>query len=127
MSRNTSDAEISYYLGIAYDGLGQDREARESYQAAARQSGFRAAAGLRLAELSAREGNRQSQAEFYLQLGMHAAPDDLRTAEELAAILKAEARKRKVAATRAGLAGTISSKLFPDGAGGQTATAASRR
>src|SRR4051812_25571809 len=42
-ARNTSDEEISYYLGIAYDGLGQNREARESYEAAARQSGFRAA------------------------------------------------------------------------------------
>ena len=65
-ARNTSDAEISYYLGIAYDGLGQDREARESYEAAARQSGFRAAAGLRLAELSARAGNPK-QAESYLR------------------------------------------------------------
>jgi tetratricopeptide (TPR) repeat protein len=93
-ARNTSDAEISYYLGIAYDGLGQNREARESYEAAARQSGFRAAGGLRLAELSAREGNPK-QAEFYLKLAMHAAPDDLRTAEELAAILRAEGEKEK--------------------------------
>src|SRR3954447_11451970 len=93
-ARNTSDEEISYYLGIAYDGLEQNREARECYEAAARQSGFRAAAGLRLAELSAREGNPK-QAESYMQLAMHAAPDDLRTAEELAAILKAEGEKEE--------------------------------
>ena len=43
-ARDTSDAEVSYYLGIAYDGLGQNRDARESYEAAARMPAFRAAA-----------------------------------------------------------------------------------
>ena len=89
LARNTSDAEVSYYLGIAYDGLGQNRDARESYEAAARMPGFEAAAGLRLAELSAREGNLK-QAESYLEVANHAAPDDLRTAEELSAVLRAE-------------------------------------
>ena len=93
-ARDTSDVEVSYYLGIAYEGLGQNRDARESYEAAARLPSFRAAAGLRLAELSAREGNLK-QAESYLQSATRAAPDDLRTAEELTAVLRAEGQKEK--------------------------------
>ena len=94
LARNTSDAEVSYYLGIAYDGLGQNREARESYEAAARMPEFRAAGALRLAELSARECNLQ-QAESYLEEANRAAPDDLRTAEELAAVVRAAGDKEK--------------------------------
>ncbi len=93
-ARNTSDAEVSYYLGVAYDGLGENHSARESFEAASRMPAFRGAGALRLAELSAREGNLK-QAESYLQLSTHAAPDDLRTAEELTAILRAEGEKEK--------------------------------
>ncbi len=93
-ARDTSDAEISYYLGIAYDGLGQRREARESFEAASRLPQFRAAAGLRLAELWAREGNLQ-KAESYLRDAAQSAPDDLRTAEELTAILRAEGKNEE--------------------------------
>jgi tetratricopeptide (TPR) repeat protein len=87
-ARDTSDAEVSYYLGIAYEGLGEAHNAREAYEAAFRLPAFRAAAGLRLAELSAREG-KQERAEFYLQDVMRVVPDDLRTAEELIAVLRA--------------------------------------
>lgn len=93
-AQDTTDAEASYYLGIAYEGLGQNREARESYEAAERLPAFRAAAGLRLAELSARAGNLQ-QAESYLRSGTHSAPDDQRTAEELSAVLEAEGQREK--------------------------------
>jgi tetratricopeptide (TPR) repeat protein len=86
-ARNTSDAEVSYYLGISYDALGQDRRARESFEAAARMPAFRAAGGLKLAELLAREGNLK-QAESYLRLASDAAPDDPRAAEELIAVLR---------------------------------------
>jgi len=99
-ARDTTDAEASYYLGIADDGLRQNREARESYEAAARLPPFRAAAGLRLAELSARAGNSK-ESESYLRSVMRSAPDDLRTAEELSAVLSAEGQKdesRKLAA-----------------------------
>ncbi len=94
LARNTTDAEVSYYLGIASDGLGKNFEARESYEAAARMPAFRAAAGLRLAELSAREGNLE-KAESHLEEANRAAPNDLRTAEELAAILRVEGKKEK--------------------------------
>jgi tetratricopeptide (TPR) repeat protein len=93
-ARNTSDPEVSYYLGIACDGLGQNREARESYEAASHLPAFRAASELRLGELSAREGNLK-QAESYLQPAADAAPNDLRTAEELIAVLRAEGQKEK--------------------------------
>jgi tetratricopeptide (TPR) repeat protein len=93
-ARDTTDAEVSYYLGIAYEGLGQNREARESYEAAERLPAFRAAAGVRLAELSARAGNLQ-QAESYMRSATRSAPDDPRTAEELSAVLEAEGQKEE--------------------------------
>jgi tetratricopeptide (TPR) repeat protein len=88
-ARDTTDAEVAYYLGIAYEGLGQNREARASYESAERLPGFRAAAGVRLAEFSARAGNPKL-AESYLRSAMRSAPDDPRIAEELAAILEVE-------------------------------------
>jgi tetratricopeptide (TPR) repeat protein len=91
-ARNTSDGEVSYYLGLAQDGLGENREARASYEAAARLPAFRAAGDLRLGELSAREGNLK-QAESYLRLASDAAPDDLRIAEELTAVLRSEGQE----------------------------------
>jgi tetratricopeptide (TPR) repeat protein len=94
LARDTSDPEISYYLGIAYEGLGQNRQAREAYEAAARSPEFRAAAGVRLGEFSAREGNLKL-AESYLQRATDAAPDDLRSAEELVAVFAAEGQKEK--------------------------------
>jgi tetratricopeptide (TPR) repeat protein len=93
-ARNTSDSEVSYYLGIAYDGLGQIREARESYESAARMPEFRAAGGLKLAELWAREGNLK-KAESYLELATGAAPNDVRVGEELTAILRAQKQNDK--------------------------------
>lgn len=93
-ARDTTDAEVSYYLGIAYEGLGQNREARESYEAAERLPDFRSAAEVRLAEFSAREGNLH-QAESYLRSARHAAPDDPRAAEELAAVVEAEGQKEE--------------------------------
>jgi len=93
-ARDTTDAEASYYLGIANEGLGQSRDARESYEAAGQLPNFRAAAELHLAELSAREGDLK-EAELYLRSVMRSAPDDLRAAEELSAILSAEGQKEE--------------------------------
>jgi tetratricopeptide (TPR) repeat protein len=87
-ARDTSDPEVSYYLGMAYEGLGETRDARQAYESAYRLPAFKAAAGLRLGELSAREGNL-GQAESYFQEVRHFAPDDLRTVEELTAVLRA--------------------------------------
>ncbi len=64
--RNTSDTEISYYLGIAYEGLDREEDAADAYRDAMR--------------LPAQELLTQS---------LQSAPEDLRAAEELVAVLNA--------------------------------------
>src|SRR5438046_1995428 len=83
--RDTSDTEISYYLGLAYDALGDIRHAQMAYEEALRLPQFRAAAAVRLGELLAREGDLPSAAR-YLAESLRASPDDLRSAEELVAL-----------------------------------------
>jgi tetratricopeptide (TPR) repeat protein len=78
----TYDPEIAYYLGIAYEGLGQARQARTQFETAHRMPEFRAAGSVKLAELSAREGDR-AQAVRYLHEALRSAPDDRRAIEEL--------------------------------------------
>lgn len=95
-ARNTSDTEVAYYLGMAYDGLGQSREAREAYEAAALLPAFRSAAQMRLAELSARQRSLH-EAENYLRLAIQAEPDDVRALEELATTLRAAGRQAESA------------------------------
>ena len=84
-ARDTSDPEISYYLAIAYDELGETRKARSAYEDAQRFASFRAAAALRLAEVLAREGNLE-EAEKHLNEAVRVAPDDARATEELVAV-----------------------------------------
>jgi tetratricopeptide (TPR) repeat protein len=86
--RDVTDPEVAYYLAIAYDGLGQESQARTAYENAYRLPRFRAPAALRLGELEARQG-RLKEAESYLEEGLRAAPDDIRAAEELAAMRNA--------------------------------------
>ena len=86
--RNTSDTEISYYLGIAYEGLEREEEAADAYREALRLPDFRGAAALRLAEVQARAG-KLGQAKELLTLSLQFAPEDLRLAEELVAVRKA--------------------------------------
>jgi len=86
--RNTSDTEISYYLGIAYEGVEREEEAADAYREALRLPDFRAAAAMRLAEVQARAGKLE-QAKQLLTLSLQSAPEDLRSAEELAAVRKA--------------------------------------
>jgi tetratricopeptide (TPR) repeat protein len=84
-ARDTSDPEISYYLGITYDGLGETRKARTAYEDAQRFTSFRAAAALRLGEMLARDGD-MDEAERHLSEAVRAAPDDVRSIEELVAV-----------------------------------------
>jgi tetratricopeptide (TPR) repeat protein len=88
LDRNTTDAETAYYLGIAYDGLEAPAKARNAFEIAFRLPEWRAAAAVRLAELSARE-QKLDLAKFYLSSALLSAPNDLRAAEEFAAIQKA--------------------------------------
>jgi len=86
--RDTTDTEISYYLGIAYDGLNDPDHARIAYEQAERLPPFYAASALRLGELLARRGDFAG-AEQHLAGGLRAAPQDLRTREELVAVKQA--------------------------------------
>jgi tetratricopeptide (TPR) repeat protein len=83
-ARATSDPEVAYYLGLAYEGAGDSRKARLLLEAAARLPSFRAAASLRLGELLAREGDGQRALEV-----LRAADSDLRAAEETIAMERA--------------------------------------
>jgi tetratricopeptide (TPR) repeat protein len=86
--RDTSDAEIAYYLGIAEDGLGHAREAQAAYEIAYRQAAFRARAAARIAEMRAQHGDLHA-AQTFLQYGVEAAPLDIRTREQLEAVTRA--------------------------------------
>jgi tetratricopeptide (TPR) repeat protein len=86
--RDTTDSEVSYYLGLSYEGLARDREASDAYGEAMRLPNYRAAAALRLAELRARQGQTQ-EAEDLLKTALATDPLDLRIAEELAAVMRA--------------------------------------
>ena len=91
-SRDTTDAEASYYLGIAYEGLEREKEAADAYREATRLPSYRAAAAVRLAEVQAREGALQDAKESLTQ-SLRSAPEDLRAAEELVAVLRALGRR----------------------------------
>ena len=86
--RGTSNPEPSYYLGIAYDALGRERDARLSYINALRVPEFHAAGSLKLAELEARQGKLQAAADDLAE-ALKSAGNDLRSAEELVAVKNA--------------------------------------
>lgn len=86
--RNTTDAEVSYYLGIAEDGRGVAESAVPAYEAALLAPSQRAAAALRLAELRARQG-QWDKAKYLVAESLEAAPNDLRANEEQIVILRA--------------------------------------
>jgi tetratricopeptide (TPR) repeat protein len=86
--RDTPNAEVAYYLGIAEDGLHHEREAQTAFEIAYRQAAFRARAALRVGELKARQGDLVS-ARAFLKDAVEAAPIDIRATEELEAITRA--------------------------------------
>ena len=93
-TRDTSNAEIAYYLGISEEGLGHVREAETAYEIAYRQAGLRAAAAIRLAELRARSGDLKGAAS-YLNDAMAAEPANFRAQEELEAVLRASGDRQE--------------------------------
>jgi len=90
--RDTTDAEAAYYLGLAYDGCGDEVRSRDAFEAAYRLPQWRAAAALKLGELSARGGDLH-QAEQYLRQATGDGPDDMGAAEELAAVKRSLGEK----------------------------------
>ncbi|MBS1822323.1 MAG: DUF5107 domain-containing protein [Acidobacteria bacterium] len=85
---DTPDSEIAYYLGIAEDGLGHEREAQTNFGVAYRQAAIRSRAAARIAELQARQGNLR-EAQKFLKDAVAAAPEDFRTSEQLEAVTRA--------------------------------------
>ena len=86
--RDTPNAEIGYYLGIAEDGLGHVREAQTAYEVAFRQAEFHAPAAARISELLARQGDLKG-AQTFLRAAVESGPFDIRLQEQLAAITRA--------------------------------------
>ncbi len=84
-ARDTTDGEISYYLGLAYEGLGAANQAQNAYEEAERLPAFRSAAALRLGELLARSGDLRS-ALTHVREAVRLNSADLRSQEELVAI-----------------------------------------
>jgi tetratricopeptide (TPR) repeat protein len=93
-TRDTSDPEISYYLGIAYDALGDNRNAQTAYEEAQRVGSLSAAASLRLGELLGREG-MLDESERHLSAAVRGAPKDTRALEELVAIKAANGKAQE--------------------------------
>jgi tetratricopeptide (TPR) repeat protein len=80
--RDTTDPEVSYYLGIAYDGLGEAPHAQAAYEQAERLPSLYSSAALRLGELLARKGDLDA-AERHFSEAVRTAPEDPRAYEEL--------------------------------------------
>jgi tetratricopeptide (TPR) repeat protein len=97
--RSTTDAEVSYYLGISQEGAGETQRAINAYEGALLSPVHRAAAALRLAELKARQGDLKGAQEL-IEESLKSAPNDLRAAEEKIAIMSA-AGDHEIAARQA--------------------------
>jgi tetratricopeptide (TPR) repeat protein len=116
--RDTSNAEIGYYLGIAEDGLGRTREAQAAYEVAYRQPPFRARAAARIAELDAQRGDLPAARKF-LESGVESAPSDIRIREQLETITRAIGETTRAdELARAGLAVDPMSDFLKEETGG---------
>ena len=87
-SRGTANSVVAYYLGIAEEGLGNPRAAETAFEIAYRQSSMRAAAGIKLGELKAREGRLQAALDFF-KTAVDADPENGLAQEQLEAVTRA--------------------------------------
>jgi tetratricopeptide (TPR) repeat protein len=88
----TSDAEIHYYLGHAYLGLGDPRHARAEFEGAQRQPGLRAAALLQLAQLDSAAGHR-AEALALIAKALEERPGMVRAGGMEVALLRTAGKK----------------------------------
>lgn len=93
-ARDTTDTEVSYYLGLAYDGMGDTNDARTSYEQAERLPSYYPAASLRLSELLAQKKD-WTEAERHLSRALSVSPGDARIREELVAVLNASGQTQR--------------------------------
>ncbi len=93
-ARNTTDGEISYYLGMADEGAGRERDAVDAYEAATRSPEQRGRAALLLAEWKARQGKFEEAMDFLTE-SLESSPDDLRAWEAQVAIIGAMGRTQE--------------------------------
>ena len=119
----TAEPDIAYYLGLAYDGLGRERDARTQFEAAYRMPSLRTAAALKLAELSARSGDLLQAVEYLREIrGDPRAADELKEMDSASADTLASSDPERVLAAaglrmRLGLwrsALTLLSRDYPD-------------
>ncbi len=85
--RTSNDPETHYYLGLAYDGVGEGTRAREQWERAHRFGPLRRAACVQLARLLAREGDTGASLG-HLQDLLRGAPDDARIGALHTAVLR---------------------------------------
>lgn len=90
-ARDTTDAEVHYYLGLASEALGENYRARGELEAATRMPEWRAAGAVELAELLARERDTDG-AERWIEAAQAASPHDERVVEEHAALARVAGR-----------------------------------
>jgi Tfp pilus assembly protein PilF len=86
--RNTTDGEISYYLGMALEATSKEADAIDSYEAAMRSPEHRGSAALQIAEGKARQG-KFVEAKNLISESLAASPDDLRALEMQVALVGA--------------------------------------
>jgi tetratricopeptide (TPR) repeat protein len=89
--RDTTDAEVQYYLGLAHEGLGQDGKARAGFEAAHHFHEFRAPALLKLAQADGRAGDF-ARALARVGEAVQAAPDAVRAGALEVALLRRAGR-----------------------------------
>ncbi len=97
---SSNDAEVQYYLGHGYAGLGDEAHARAQWEGAQRQPQFRAAARFALAQLAARE-KRTVDALRLLREALADEPSMVRAGAAEVALLRATgdtAQARELAA-----------------------------
>jgi Flp pilus assembly protein TadD len=85
--RDTPNAIVAYYLGIAEQGLGHLREAETSYDISYRQDLMRAPAAIKLGEMKAQAGDLQAALAFF-KAAVTAAPENELAQEEYEAVTR---------------------------------------
>lgn len=85
--RDTTDAEVHYYLGLAYDARGDARQARAAWENAQPFGPFRVPALLKLAQADSRAGDRGAALDRLAAVS-RTAPEAVRAGALQAALLR---------------------------------------